>query len=156
MSDVKYFTQEGLQKVKDELAHRIDEVRVEISDKLQKAIADGDLKENANYHDAKEKQALNEGRIRDLEEMIRNAQIIKEGATTGKIRVGSTVSIAEVGFEDEIEEYRIVGAVEADPIEGRISNESPIGSALLGKKKGQVVNVMTPRGELQFKILKVE
>ena len=156
MSDVKYLTQEGYQKVQEELDHRKNVLRVDISDKLHKAIAEGDLKENANYHDAKEKQAFNEGRIKDLEEIIRNAQIIKEGATTGRIRVGSTVTIAEVGYEDETEEYRIVGAAEADPIEGRISNESPIGGALLGKQKGQTIRVVTPRGEMEFKILKVE
>lgn len=157
MSDVVYLTQEGYQKVQEELTHRREVLRVEISDKLQKAIAEGDLKENANYHDAKEKQAFNEGRIRDLEDTIRRAQIIDENVKAGGgIRVGNTVTIAEVGFEDEEEVYRIVGGHEADPSDGLISNESPIGSALLGKKKGQTVTVMTPRGEMQFKILKVE
>lgn len=157
MSDVVYLTQDGYQKVQEELAHRRDVLRVEISDRLQKAIAEGDLKENANYHDAKEKQGLNEGRIRDLEDTLRRAKIIEDNVgVSGNIRVGNTVTIAEVGFEDEEEVYRIVGAHEANPSDGLISNESPIGSALLGKKKGQIVTVVTPRGELQFNILKIE
>lgn len=152
-----YVTEEGLQNLKDELDHAINVLRPEIADKLAKAIADGDLKENANYHDAKEKSGLNEGRIKQLEDSIRRAKIIDEAsAPKGVVVVGSTVVIAEVGYEDEEEEYRIVGPHEADPDSGLISNESPIGNALLGKKKGQKAKVLTPRGETVFKILKIK
>lgn len=152
-----YVTEAGLQSLKDELDHAINVIRPEIADKLAKAIADGDLKENANYHDAKEKSGLNEGRIKQLEDSIRRAKIIDEAsAPKGVVVVGSTVVIAEVGFEDEEEEYRIVGPHEADPDNGLISNESPIGNALLGKKKGQKAKVLTPRGETIFKVLKIK
>lgn len=157
MSNIVYVTQDGLDKMKEELAHLIDVKRPDISDKLQKAIAEGDLKENANYHDAKEKQGFIEGRIKELEAALRNIKIIEENQqVTGVLRVGSTAIIAEVGFEDEEEEYRIVGAREADPSNGLISNESPIGLALLGKKRGQIVTVLTPSGQVEFKILKVK
>ena len=157
MSNIVYVTQDGLEKMKEELTHLVEVSRPDISDKLQKAIAEGDLKENANYHDAKEKQGFIEGRIKELESALRNVKIIEENqAVTGVIRVGSTVIIAEVGFEDEEEEYRIVGAREADPTNGLISNESPIGQVLLGKKRGQVVTALTPGGEVDFKILKVK
>lgn len=155
-----YVTAEGLQKLKDELDHAINFMRPDIADKLAKAIADGDLKENANYHDAKEKSGLNEGKIKQLEDSIRRAKVIQEGvASKGVVVVGSTVIIVEEGLEDgeevEEEEYRIVGAHEADPLNGRISNESPIGKALLGKKKGQKAKVLTPLGETIFKVLKI-
>ena len=158
MSDITYLTQEGLDKMKTELDHLINVRRPEISDKLQKAIAEGDLKENANYHDAKEQQGFMEGRIQELQAGLRNVKIIEPQATvSGVIRVGSTAVITEVGLdEDEEEEYRIVGAREADPANGYISNESPIGVALLGKKRGQTVKVLTPGGEVQLKILKVK
>ena len=152
-----YVTADGLKKLKDELDHAINVLRPEIADKLAKAIADGDLKENANYHDAKEKSGLNEGRIKTLEDSIRRAVIIEEGvASKGVVVVGSTVVIAEVGYEDEEETYRIVGPHEADPDNGLISNESPIGASLLGKKKGQKAKVITPRGETIFKVLKIK
>ncbi len=157
MSDITYVTPEGLEKLKAELDYLINEKRPEISDKLHKAIAEGDLKENANYHDAKEQQAFMEGRIKELQASLRNVRVIEANqAPTGIVRVGSTVVIAEVDYEDEEEEYRIVGAREADPSNGLISNESPIGQALLGKKRGAVVTVLTPGGEVDFKVLKVK
>lgn len=157
MSDVVYVTPDGLAKLKQELTYCIKERRTEISEMLAKAIADGDLKENANYHDAKEQQAFNEGRIKELEYSIRHAKLISENdLPKGVVVVGSTVTIAEVGFEDEEEIYRIVGKHEADPTNGLISNESPIGQALIGKKKGKVVTVLTPGGQTEFKILKIK
>jgi transcription elongation factor GreA len=157
MSDgIVYLTQEGYEKLKQEIDYLKNVRRPEVSTLLQLAIAEGDLKENANYHDAKEQQALLEGRIKDLEDNLRRSQIIKDGGPKGRVNVGSTVTIAEEGFEDEEEVYRIVGGPEADPDAGRISNESPIGRALLGSKKGDMVKVQTPRGETRFKILKIE
>lgn len=155
-SDVIYLTQDGYDKIREELAHLKNVKRPELSVKLQKAIAEGDLRENADYKDAKEQQGFLEGRIMDLEDSLRRAQLIKDEGPTGKVRIGSTVTMAEVGMEDEEEVYRIVGVHEASPLDGLISNESPIGHALLGAKKGQVVTVMTPRGETKFKVLKIE
>lgn len=156
-NDVVYVTEEGLEKIKAELQHAIKVKRPEISEMLAKAIADGDLKENANYHDAKEQQGFNEGRIKQLEDSIRRAKIISsDDLPKGIVVVGSTVTIAEVGFEDDEEVYRIVGKHEADPTNGFISNESPIGRALIGAKKGSKVKVLTPAGETTFKVLKVK
>ncbi len=150
--DVVYITAEGLQKIKEELAYLKGERTEEIANKLQVAIAQGDLKENADYHAAKEEQGFVEGRIRDLEDSLRRAQIIKDSGPTDRVRVGSTVTIAEEGYEDEEDTYNIVGAHEADPSNGRISNESPIGSVLIGAKVGQTVAAQTPGGEIRFTI----
>lgn len=155
MSNVVYVTQEGLQKLQDELTERTDVRRHEIADRLDKAIKMGDLKENADYHAAKEDQAFNEGRIQQLQEAIRSAEIISEADATGRVRIGNTVTIAEEGVEDEEEVYKIVGAQEADPALGMISNESPIGKALIGQEEGAVVSAKTPGGTMTFKILKI-
>ncbi len=150
--DVVYVTEEGLQKIKDELAYLKTEKREELAIKLQAAIAQGDLKENADYHATKEEQGFVEGRIKDLEDSLRRAEIIKTDRPSNKVRVGSKVTVVEEGFEDETETYTIVGAHEADPANGLISNESPIGRALLGAKKGQFVSAETPGGEIRFQI----
>jgi transcription elongation factor GreA len=152
LNDVVYVTEEGLQKIKEELAYLTGEKREEIADKLEQAIAQGDLKENADYHTAKEEQAFVEGRIRDLEDSLRRAKIIAPEGPSNRVRVGSRVTVVEVGYEDEPETYYIVGAHEADPANGRISNESPIGRALLGAKKGQVVAAETPGGQIELQI----
>ncbi len=149
--DVVYLTEEGLQKIKDELDYLTTVRREEIALKLQVAISQGDLKENADYHDAKDEQGFNEGRIRDLEDSLRRAKIIKDEGPSGVVRVGSVVTVSEEGFDEE-EIYNIVGAHEADPGNGRISNESPIGRALLGSRLGDVVTVETPGGEIQFAV----
>ena len=147
-----YMTKEGLEKVKEELDYLQTIKREEISEKLEKAIAQGDLKENADYHAAKEEQGFTEGRIKDLEDILRRVQIIKNPGPSSVVRVGSKVTVCEVGFEDEEETYYIVGAREADPANGRISNESPIGSALIGAKKGAIVHAQTPGGQIEFKV----
>ena len=146
-----YITEAGLQKINEELAYLQTTRREEISEKLEKAISQGDLKENADYHAAKEEQGFTEGRIRDLEDTMRRAKIIQDAGPSDKVRVGSTVTVCEVGYEEE-ETYYIVGAHEADPGNGRISNESPIGRALLGAKKGAVVSALTPGGQIQFQV----
>ena len=149
--DVVYITAEGIQKIKDELAH-LKTTRVEeIAHKLQVAIAQGDLKENADYHAAKEEQGFVEGRIRDLEDSLRRAQIIKDVGPSDVVRVGSKVTVL-VEDDDEPETYSIVGAHEADPSNGRISNESPFGRALIGAKKGQTVAALTPGGEIRLQV----
>jgi transcription elongation factor GreA len=156
LHDVVYLTEEGLQKIKEELAYLTGEKREEIANKLEMAIAQGDLKENADYHAAKEEQAFVEGRIRDLEDSLRRAKVIEHEGPSDRVRVGSRVTVVEVGYEDESETYYIVGAHEADPANGRISNESPIGRALIGAKKGQVVAAETPGGEIELQIQSIE
>jgi transcription elongation factor GreA len=149
--DILYITPEGLQQIKDELETLKTTRREEVAQKLEAAIRQGDLKENADYHDAKEEQGFIEARVRQLESMLGRAQVIQQTGPSNVVRVGSTVTVSEDGL-DEMETYTIVGAHEADPIRGRISNESPIGSALLGARKGQTVSAMTPAGPINFTI----
>jgi transcription elongation factor GreA len=151
-NDVIYVTEEGLEKIQAELEHLKTERRAEISHRLELAIAHGDLSENADYDYAKQEQAFVEGRIKDLEDSLRRAQVIDHDGRNDKVRVGSTVTLFEKGYEDEEETYYIVGVHEADPANGRISNESPIGKAILGAKVGQTVKVNAPGGLMQFTI----
>jgi transcription elongation factor GreA len=153
--NVVYLTKEGQQKINDELQYLKTTRREEISEKLQKAIRQGDLKENADYHDAKDEQGFIEGRIRGLEDSLRRSQIIEDPGPSDIVRVGSTVTVCEEGYDDE-ETYSIVGAHEADPGSGRISNESPIGRALLGARTGETVSAETPAGMLQFVVQSIE
>ncbi len=151
-----YLTPEGAAKLREELEHLTTVKRTELSKRLREAIQMGDLSENADYIMAKEDQAFLEGRIQELQEVLRNAQIIKneDSALQDSIRVGATVTVQEPGEEAEV--YTIVGAKEADPRGRKISNESPIGRALLGRKVGEVVKADTPGGTLVLKIVKVE
>ncbi|HMT20643.1 MAG TPA: transcription elongation factor GreA [Promineifilum sp.] len=149
--DVLYVTAEGLKQINDELENLKTVRRNEVAQKLEIAIKQGDLKENADYHDAKEEQGFIEARIRQLESMLGRAKLIENRGPSNVVRVGSTVTVAEDG-SDELETYTIVGAHEADPARGRISNESPIGHALLGAKKGQTVSAMIPAGTITFTI----
>ena len=149
--DVVYLTEEGLQKIEDELQYLKTTRREEIALKLETAIRQGDLKENADYHDAKDEQGFVEGRIRDLEDSLRRSQLIKEDGPSDIVRVGSTVTVSEEGYDDK-ETYHIVGAHEADPGNGRISNQSPIGRALLGTRTGDIVSAETPSGQIRFVI----
>jgi transcription elongation factor GreA len=148
IDDVVYITEEGIQKIKEELTYLKTTRTEEIATKLQIAIAQGDLKENADYHAAKEEQGFVEGRIRDLEDSLRRAHVIKDVGPSDVVRVGRTVTVF-VEDDDEAETYSIVGAHEADPSNGRISNESPFGRALIGAKKGQTVAAQTPGGEIR-------
>jgi transcription elongation factor GreA len=151
-NSVVYVTEEGLQKINEELLHLTTVRREEISERLEVAIAHGDLSENADYDYAKSEQAFVEGRIKDLEDSLRRAKIIDNGGQTDKVRVGSTVTVFETGFEDDLETYHIVGIHEADPSKGRISNESPIGLVLLGQKVGDTVSALVPSGKISFTI----
>ena len=154
--NVVYVTEDGLKKIKEELEFLVTVRREEISERLEIAISHGDLSENADYDYAKAEQAFVEGRIKDLEDSLRRAQLIDNGGQTDKVRVGSTVTVTEVGFEDEPETYHIVGVHEADPGNGRISNESPIGHALLGRRIGDTVSAQIPAGEIRFTITAIE
>ncbi len=154
MSEQTYLTPEGREELERELKQLVEIRRPELALKLKEAVADGDLKENANYHDAKEQQAFVEGRIQQLEHVLRSALIITKNGSTDEVRLGSEVTIVEDGGDEET--YMIVGAAEANPREGKISNESPIGGALLGRRKGEKVRVQTPAGEVIFKIKKIK
>ncbi len=151
----QYLTEEGAHALRQELDDLINVKRPELAQKLKDAIAMGDLSENADYHDAKEQQAFLEGRINYLERVLRNAVIIENGDGHKKdvVSVGAEVTVQEDGFEPET--YRIVGPAEANPREGRISNESPLGRALLGKKARSKVKVETPDGLTVFKVIKI-
>ncbi len=150
-----YLTPEGKENIERELADLIEVQRPDIAQKLKEAVAQGDLKENADYHDAKEKQGFIEGRIAELEATLRRAVIIEKSELNGMVQIGNTVTIREDGTKED-ETYMIVGSAEANAAEGKISNESPIGRALLGKKKGQKIKVETPDGKIEFKIRKIE
>lgn len=150
-----YLTQEGAENLRAELEELKGPKREELSKRLREAIQQGDLSENADYIKSKEDQGFLEGRIQEIEAMLANASIIEEGGShDGLVSLGSTVTIQEKGSEPE--KYYLVGHAEANPREGRISNESPIGVALMGGKKGDKVTVETPGGEAVFEILKVE
>lgn len=154
MTDDVYLTPEGKADLERELDELVNVRRPDLAQKLKEAVADGDLKENANYHDAKEKQAFIEGRIQYLQNILRSAKIISANIPKDAVHVGSQVTIREQG-SDEDETFMIVGAAEANPREGKISQKSPIGAALLGHKKGDKVKVTTPDGETVFKIVAI-
>jgi len=154
MNNEYLITKEGLKKLKEELEDMKTRQREELSKRLRFAIQQGDLSENADYHKAKEDQAFLEGKIREYEETVAGAKIIDGSNNNGVIDVGSHITIQEGSYPEE--RYHMVGAREANPMEGRISNESPIGKALLGRKAGDTVTVETPGGARELKILSVE
>lgn len=148
-------TPEGLQNLKDELDNLKTVKRKEIAEKIKVALSFGDLSENSEYDEAKNEQAIMESRILEIETMLKKVKVINEGELSTKIiHVGSKVKLEDKTF-DETVEYRIVGSSEADPREGRISDESPVGAALLGHKVGQTINVETPGGISTYKILEI-
>jgi len=148
-------TEEGLAKVKEELETFRTKRRQEVAERLKEAIAQGDLSENADYDAAKEEQAFVESRIVTLENMVRNAKIIDQDTQNKHfISVGAKVTIKEMPDGEE-ETYTIVGSAESDPLSGKISNESPIGAELIGKREGEIVEVPAPAGPIQFKIVSI-
>ncbi len=151
MTNATYLTAEGKAELERELGHLLTVRRPELAQKLAEAVAQGDLKENADYHDAKEQQAFVEGRIKYLENLLRSAVLIENDGANEIVALGAQVTIVEEGYDDE-ETYVIVGAAEANPSERKISNESPVGKALLGHKKGDKVRVSTPSGTVVFHI----
>ncbi len=160
-SEEVLITKEGLKKLKDELDFLKTTKREEIAARLKEAISYGDLSENAEYEEAKNEQAFVEGRILELEKQSKNARIITEHTPSAKaakgnsIDIGSIVTVRNKTDGDEPETYTIVGSMEADPIEHKISNESPIGRALLGREKGDIVDVVAPAGKFKYEIVKV-
>ena len=147
-------TREGLEKMQKELDELRSTKRAEIAQRLKAAIAMGDLSENSEYDEAKNAQAFLEGRILQLEQQIRTAQVI-EKAAKGRVDVGSTVLIEDMG-EHLQEKVTIVGSTESNPFEGRISNESPVGRALMGAKAGDIVEAEAPNGVLKYKVISIE
>lgn len=148
-------TKSGLEKLKLELEELKTSGRKEVSERLAEAISYGDLSENSEYDEAKNQQAFIEGRILELQEQIKNAEIIEETKEKGIIQIGSTVVLMREGEEDS-HEYTIVGSTEADPMSHKISNESPVGRAILGKKKKTKVEVVAPGGKFKYEILEVK
>jgi transcription elongation factor GreA len=149
-------TYEGLKKLEEELELMRGPKRMEIKERIKVALSFGDISENSEYDEAKNEQAYVEGRIAQIETMLKHARVIdEEDVSTEKVTIGSKVRLLDMEFNEEIV-YTIVGSTEADPSRFKISNESPVGSALMQKKKGNTVEVSVPDGVLKFKILKIE
>lgn len=157
MSEKEVFlTKEGLTKLEDELEQLKTVTRKEVADRIKVALGYGDLSENAEYDQAKQEQAKLEERILKLENLVREAVVVEEHeVTTDKVNIGTTVTVREDG-EDEDEEYTIVGSAESDPLNGKISNESPLGSALLGRRRKDVVEVHAPDGVIKYTIKSIK
>ncbi|WOV85480.1 transcription elongation factor GreA [Sporosarcina jeotgali] len=156
VSEKKYpMTVSGKQKLEDELEFLKTVKRKEVVERIKIARSYGDLSENSEYDSAKEDQAFIEGKISSLESMIRNSVIISEDSRTEEAQLGSTVTFKEIP-DGEVETYTIVGSAEADPLEGLISNDSPIAKGILGRKKGDQVKIITPGGEMQVEITEVK
>lgn len=147
-----YISQDGLDKLKLELEDLKQNKRRELAERIEAAKELGDLSENAEYHDAKEQLAMVEGRIREIQDMLKDVSLIEAGSTGGVISVGTSIKVEVNG---KAREYTIVGSNEANPLEGRISNESPLGSAFLGHRAGETISVETPAGEMSYRITHV-
>jgi transcription elongation factor GreA len=149
-------TPEGLRRLEDELEHLKSVKRREVAERIKVAIGYGDISENSEYEDAKNEQAFIEGRIITLEKMLRNARIINnDDVDTNTVSVGSIVTLKDLEFGDLVE-YNIVGSAESDPLMNKISNESPVGKAILGKQKGTNVDVVVPAGVIQYQIVDIK
>ena len=151
--DSEYFSEEGIKKLKEELESLKTKTRRDIADRLEYAKSLGDLSENSEYQEAKEAQVLNEARISELEDDLRRAVVVKKGTTRDSVEIGSKVVVERSG---EKLEFSIVGFNEASPEENKISSESPLGAALLKRKKGESVIVITPKGKIEYKILEIK
>ncbi|HLB45217.1 MAG TPA: transcription elongation factor GreA [Candidatus Limnocylindrales bacterium] len=147
-----YLSKEGLEQIRHELGDLVNVRRAEIATRIHEAKEHGDITENAEYEDAKNEQAFVEGRIQALSALIKNAVVIEESHSSTHVQIGSTVTISS---KDGKESFTIVGSAEAAPADGRISNESPVGRALLGRKKGEEVTVSVPAGDYKYKILSI-
>ncbi|MFC1959271.1 transcription elongation factor GreA [Chloroflexota bacterium] len=154
MADEVYLTSDGADELRLELNELINVKRLQLAQKLKDAKEMGDLSENADYIDAKEQQGFLEGRIRYIENILRSATIVSESdVSSDRVQVGSTVTIQAKGEPPET--YSIVGAAEANPLEGKVSNESPLGAALLGAQVGDKVTYEAPVGQLKFKVVEI-
>ena len=154
---VTLVTKDGFDKLKEELEHLKSVKRKEVAERIKEAISYGDLSENSEYEEAKNEQAFVEGRIMELEDKVKHAKIIAENHKTKSVQMGSTVHLKNVTKgKDELETYAIVGSTEADPFTNKISNESPVGSALLDKQKGDKIKVIVPAGSMEYVIMKID
>jgi len=149
---MKYLSKEGLEQLKKEL-EGLKQKRQEIAKRIEEAKALGDLSENTEYQQAKEAQSFNEGKILESEEILRNAVIIEKNGESSYVQIGGTIEVSSHG-EKQI--FTIVGSEEANPGQGKISNESPLGRAFLGHKAGETVEVETPRGKVMYKIISIK
>jgi transcription elongation factor GreA len=147
-----YLSKDGLEQIRHELEELVNVRRAEIAARIHEAKEHGDITENAEYEDAKNEQAFVEGRIQALSALVKNAVVIEENHNSTHVQIGSTVTIQS---KDGKESFMIVGSAEASPAEGRISNESPVGRALLGRKKGEEITVSVPAGDSKYKILSI-
>lgn len=148
-------TYEGLQELEKELEDLKVNRRREIAEKIKEAREQGDLSENAEYDAAKDEQRDIEARIEKIEKILKNAEVVlAEDKETGKINIGSTFVLLDMEYDEEVE-YKLVGATEADSLGGKLSNESPVGKALLGAETGDLVEVETPAGVLKYKVVKI-
>ena len=155
MDKKNILTYEGLKKLEDELENLKVVRRKEVSQKIKEAREQGDLSENAEYDAAKDEQRDIEARIEELEKILKTAEVVvEEEADLDKVSIGCSVKILDCEFEEELE-YKIVGSTEANSLKGKISNESPVGKALLGKQVGDTVTVETPAGEFSYKVLSI-
>jgi transcription elongation factor GreA len=154
MQQPVFLTAEGIENLRQELEYLVNVRRPELARILRRAIQQGDLSENADYIAAKEEQAFLEGRIQQIEMMLRNAVLIEANGPAGVVDLGSQVTVLEEGRETP-EVFRIVGPAEADPLNGKVSHESPLGQALLGRRAGDVVTVDAPAGPITFRVLEV-
>jgi transcription elongation factor GreA len=154
MSEQTFLTRDGLKKLEEELNFLRNVRRVQVAERLHNAQEDGELIENAEYEDAKNEQAFLEGKILALEAMLSNAVVINNDGPDGVVSLGNKVTIKEAGGKPEV--YQLVGAAEANPKDGRISNESPLGRALLGRKVGDDVKVNAPSGTLSFRVVAID
>lgn len=150
-----YLTAEGVENLRHELDRLVNVKRPALAERLHRAIQQGDLSENADYIAAKEEQGFLEGRIQQIEMMLRNAVIIQEDGPKDEVALGSRVTVIEEGVDEE-EKFRLVGPAEADPTNGKVSNESPLGRALLGHRVGDTVTVEAPGGEIVFRIAAIQ
>lgn len=148
-------TPEGLQKIEEKLEHLKSIRRQEVAERIKQAIGFGDISENSEYDDAKNEQAFIEGEILELEKIIRSARLIDScDIKSGEVGIGTTVKLKDIEFGD-IDVYTIVGSAEAEPVKNRISNESPVGRAVLGRKTGETVTVNVPDGKIKYKIMEI-
>lgn len=153
MSKKYLLTHEGLTKLNEELKHLINVKRKEVIERIKEAAAHGDLSENADYAQAREEQSFIEGRIEEIEDMIKNAEIITTTANASAVSIGSTITVK---VNNQEKHYTIVGSNEANPLEGKISNESLVGKSLLGKKIGDTVTVQAPAGPISYEIVSID
>jgi transcription elongation factor GreA len=149
-------TAEGFKKLEEKLEELKSVRRLEVAERIKQAISFGDISENSEYEDAKNEQAFIEGEIITLEKMLRTAKVIDDDAVnTDAVTLGTTVKLKDMAMKTTVE-YTIVGSAEADPLENKISNESPVGNAIMGKKSGETVEVSVPAGMIKYKIISIK